>query len=509
MSDTHEDLKLYTSLFVAQKAYLPIWQKNENIYNAKFDKKVYAKLKKKRRSKTFIPVVRNTINIISSIFSTAFFSEGSPIEILGDDEEKVKDLNVLSDYYFRKLKPNKVLKKAMKSALLFKMGIVATYWNKHKNRVETKFIPITDIAFDNECSDIDDQEAIAYRKQESVRLIKQKIKDKIYNKKNLLKKLKLEDQINKRLEVKIIYKQTSKGYIERTFIKDILVREINFKKLPFQFGYALDEITSTFPDTRKKQIAAYGGDLVTLLKELQKELNQKRNLKNDIQEKTLNPDVFVGDGSELDPKDLTYGHGKAIRFKGKLSEVRDRTVPNDHSINEDILFIQGDLRDASSVNPIQEGRTGASDRRSAKAMSVINSNSSMRIEEMISLITETLFEHWAKAWFKLVLENADDELINKLTKKETHTLGVKGKRDSLEYEIKINFGISIEKEAKITDILNAIQMLSQNQNINTEFIERLLKKFIYLRFGDETDLKDLFTKELKEEEKKTFKADEV
>ena len=141
------------------------------------------------------------------------------------------------------------------------------------------------------------------------------------------------------------------------------------------------------------------------------------------------------------------------------------------------------------MNPIQEGQTGASDRRSARAMSVINANSSMRIEEMIMLITETLFDHWAKAWVNLVLQNADDDVINKLTGK-VNPLGVKGTRN-FDYKIKINFGMSVDKESTISDLLQVIQMLAPDQQINPKIKEKILKKFLYLRLGEDTDLQDL------------------
>ncbi len=492
MSDTKdkdENLKLYNGLFSAQSEYQIIWERNELYYRARYSDKKYKKIKAKRRSAYFIPTIRNTVNIIKAIFTTAFFSNGCPIELLGSDEEMIRDSNLVINNYYDIFNPKKELSKAMLSSLIFKMGIVATFWDKNSEKVITRFTPVQDLAFDNECTSIDDIEVVGFRKRESIRKIKEKIKNKVYDQPNLLKKLNLDDLFTKRLEIKILYKQTSKGWKEYTYIKDVLVREKKFKKLPFQFGYCLDEIPSVISDISEKQINCYGNDLVTILKPLQDELNQKRNLKNDIQEKILNPDLFVGNDAGVDPKDLTFGGGKRIQVKGKISEIKERQVPGEYSLTEDIGIIQSDLRDASSVNPIQEGQTGASDRRSARAMSVINANSSMRIEEMIMLITETLFDHWAKAWVKLVLENADDEVINKLTGK-TNPFGVKGNR-SFDYKIKINFGMSVDKESTISDLLQVIQMLAPDQQINPKLKEKILKKFLYLRLGDDTDLKEL------------------
>lgn len=490
MSDKKDEtLKLYNNLFSAQGEYQPVWERNELYYRARYPDKKYKKIKAKKRSAYFIPTIRNTVNIIKAIFTTAFFSNGCPIELLGANEEEIRDCNLVMKHYYDIFNPKKELSKAMLSSLIFKMGVVATFWDKNSEKVITRYTPIQDIAFDDECTSIDDIEVVAFRRKESIRKIKEKIKNKVYDQPNLLKKLNLDDLLTKRLEVKIIYKLSSKGWKEYTYIKDTLVREKKFKKLPFQFGYCLDEIPSVISTISEKQINCYGNDLVTLLKPLQDELNQKRNLKNDIQEKILNPDVFVGADANVDPRDLTFGGGKRILVKGKLSEIKERQVPGEYSLTQDIGIIQSDLRDASSVNPIQEGQTGASDRRSARAMSVINANSSMRIEEMIMLITETLFDHWAKAWVNLVLQNADDDVINKLTGK-VNPLGVKGTRN-FDYKIKINFGMSVDKESTISDLLQVIQMLAPDQQINPKIKEKILKKFLYLRLGEDTDLQDL------------------
>jgi hypothetical protein len=149
------------------------------------------------------------------------------------------------------------------------------------------------------------------------------------------------------------------------------------------------------------------------------------------------------------------------------------------------------------VNSIHEGQTSSSDRRSATALAVVNSNSSMRIEEMIMLIKETLFEHWAKTWVRIVFDNADDEIINQLTGKK-YPLGKKGERDPIEYDLVINFGMTLDKEKRINDLLQIYQMTSQNPTINPKIIEGLLKKILDLRIGEDTDLDKLY-KEVQDE----------
>ena len=172
------DLELYNKLFSEQELYLDLWLKCQRLYNSKFTDKQEKSLTKKRRSKIFIPITRNTINIIKAIFATTFFSNGNPIEILPVHDNEEKELviarNKILDYYYEQYKPAKELVKAFQSALTFGMGIVITYWEESKKRVVTTQIPITDIAFDNECNNIDDIEVIAYKSYESTRVTLQK-----------------------------------------------------------------------------------------------------------------------------------------------------------------------------------------------------------------------------------------------------------------------------------------------------------------------------------------------
>jgi len=491
------DLTLFDKLFEEQLVYEPSWKRSERAYNSQFESQQYKRLKKKKRSKIFVPVTRNTVNIIKSIFATAFFSDGNPIELVavGDEEkELVTYRNKVLDYYYEKYKPAKELIKAFHSSLLFKMGIVITYWDSDRCKVITTHIPVTDIAFDNECTNIDDIEVIAYKHYESNRVVLQKIEDGFYNQPQIKKKLfnNENEEITKRKEIKILYSRRKKGWRSKTFIDNTLVRVAKFKNLPFQYGHCISKLPKIDEEERATQILCYGDDIPTYLKELQYEINYKRNVKNDIQEKILNPDVYVSDLAKLDPADLTYGAGRRIRVQGDVNQVKERTVPSEYALNNDLAMLAGDVQSAVGVNAIQEGQTSSSDRRSANAMAVINSNSSMRIEEMIMLIKETLFEHWAKTWTKIVMRNASDDVISKITSRDDFPLGRLGERDEIEFDLKINFGMTLDKQQKINDKLQAYQMTAQNPNINPKIVEGLLKDLLMLIVGDDTNLTELF-----------------
>lgn len=497
-----KDFQLLKTAFEKVDKYIPTWLEYERYYNAKHTKEQFDKLDKLGRSKLFIPTTRNIVNIIRSIFSTSFFSQGNPLELSvtnAESNEKMAHLNKIIDYYYKKLKPNKELNKAFLSALCYGMGTVTTYWDEKKQKVVTTNIPITDIAFDYEASNVDDIEFVGYKFFESRKTIKDKFNDKFYTEKKAKEKLfssSSPDSEHKRYEVKEIYSLCKEGWKCKTYIDEYLVRDVKFEQLPFQYGYAIDKIPSIDKEIRKDEILAYGRSIIEYIATLNDEINIKRNQKNDIQEEIINPSIIIPDKTQIKANDLKKGAGARIRAEGGTDGIMFMPVPSDYPINNDLSMLASDISDASSVNSIQQGQTGASDRRSANALAVVNANSSMRTEEMITLCNETLFEHWAKAWVKLVLKNASDEIINKITQ-ANFPLGKKGQRENIDFDININFGMTIDKEKRLNDLIQLLQIIGQNPNINPLIIERIFKEILTIRMGDSMNVEKIF-EELKQ-----------
>lgn len=507
------DLQQINKAFEKVEKYKDIWLEYERYYNAKHTKEQLAKLEKLGRSKLFIPTTRNIVNIIRSIFSTSFFSQGNPIELSvnnSESNEKMAHLNKVIDYYYNKLKPNKELNKAFFTALSFGIGIVTTYWDARKEKVVTTNIPITDVGFDWEALNIDDNEFICYKFHETRSVVESKFEDGTYNKtehkESLLKDINNESKF-KRFKVKeIVYIHDLKV---KTYIDDKLVRESTYSQLPFQYGYAIDKIPSIDESVRKDEILTYGRSIIEFIASLNDEINIKRNQKNDIQEEIINPSIIIPDKTQIKPGDLKKGAGKRIRAEGGTDGIVFMPTPSDYPINNDLAMLDKDIADASSVNSIQQGHTGASDRRSANALAVVNANSSMRTEEMITLCNETLFEHWAKAWVKLVLKNAPDEIIKEITGAE-YPFGELGKREDIQFDIKINFGMTIDKEKRINDLISLLRIVGQSPNINPLIIERIFKEILNIRMGDSMNIEKIF-EELKQQqivEKEILKNEE-
>lgn len=506
MNKKDYDLSLIDRAFNKQEEYLDEWLEFERYYRSKFSEKQLKKLEKSKRSRLFISMTRNTVNIVRSIFSTSFFSKGCPIEIIDTKDkggQREDDLTNIIKYYYDKLKPAKELNKAFLSALIFKIGIVIVYWDFKKKKVVTTQIPVTDMAFDVEARNIDDVEYFAYKFNEPISSIKYKFEEGIYGGKVDGKKIKLkdvfsEDQLSqeaqtRRYKVKEIYKRGgSKGWVYKTYINNECVREKEIKTPPFNWGIALESIAYIDETERADQCLVYGESLVNYIKDLNDEINQKRNQKNDIQEEMINPSFYIGDKSQVNVNDLKKGAGKRIRVSGSVNEIKEIRTPSEYPLNADLALLDKDLNEATGVNSIQAGNTSASDRRSAQALAVVNANSTTRIADMISLVNETLFEHWAKDFVRLVLANAEDEVIDTLTGKDK-PFGKKGRRDNLEYEIKINFGVSIDKEKRVSDLMNMLLPILQSKNLNPMIVERVLKEVLQSFLGDNKMLENIFT----------------
>lgn len=484
-------------LFNRQSQYNAQWLMYEQYYRARYSEKQWKRLKKTKRSRIFIPVIRNVINIIRSIFTTSFFGSGCPIEVgyVGDsDRDKANVITTIVKYHYDKQKPYKELSRAFWSALTLRMGIVLTFWNGKK--IITQEVFIRDIAFDYEANNIDDIEDLAYRIWESGNSIKQKIENGFYS-------IKLQDffgndvssNLTKRYEVKELIQKESEGYKVYTFCNTKLMRKARFERNPFQYGYAIDEYKHQDPYIRKNQIMVYGMSMVEMLKSIQDEINLKRNQKNDIQEEKITPSWITDETVTVNPFDLKKGAGTHIRVQGKLSGMMVRPTPSEIDLNNDLAVLtKQDLEDASGVNGIMRGNTSASDRRSAAALSIVNANSSPRIEDMIMLISDTLFHHWAKQFVYLAIKHTPDDVIQRLTERPNeYPLGRLGERDCGEYDVRINFGSTINKEAKTQDIMSIVQMLLQNQRANPEVIDDLIKEIVILKLGENTNIEKIFT----------------
>jgi hypothetical protein len=487
------DLKLITNSFSKTKLYEAAWLEYERMYESRHTQQFLDDAKENERNAIFIPLVYSTINIADAVFTSAFFSSGNPIELIkvgSKDEKKKSELKRIVDYFYYKAKPYNELSKAFLSASIFGTGSVKLNWDSSSKLPDTTMIPATEVGFDIDAISSKDNQYTVYKFMQSLQEINQKIKDKFYKVKRSEKEpllRGLEDNQYKRKLVKEIYKKEGLEWKVKTFIGDILVRKATFKRNPIKSGYLLHLLPYIDKSKRNDQIAAIGDSLVRVIKPLSEELNVKRNQRMDLIEKHINPTIWLPTGAGLDPEDETKNGG--IKNVETTSGIMFEPISGASEFTQDVAMLKSDVEDASSINGIMRGNTSASDRRSSSALANIGANSSIRLESMIKLISETLFEDWARDFVRLCYINADDDLILEILEQEEHSLGIKGTRVELEIDININFGININKQAKISDLIAVLEMMSKDENANLEDIKRELVKLI---LGENADVEKIF-----------------
>ena len=116
------DLALIKKAFEKIATYEGDWLEYERMYKSVHTQDFLNAAAEQDRNAIFIPLTYSTVNIAESVFTTSFFSQGNPIEILdlGDSGKVKRDaLKVVVDYFYNVSKPYQELSKAFKSALMF------------------------------------------------------------------------------------------------------------------------------------------------------------------------------------------------------------------------------------------------------------------------------------------------------------------------------------------------------------------------------------------------------
>jgi hypothetical protein len=492
--DQKSDLKLIdNSLNVTDTKYKPLWKKWEQLYESEHDKEYVKKRKKQDRNHIFIPLTYSTISIADSVFTTSFFGNGNPIEVLkvGDkDANKRSALKTVVDHLYKKAKAHHELSLAFLSGSLFGIGAVKIYWNDTKKIPDTDMLLATSLGFDIDAISRKDNKYVVHRFMQTNQDIQQRFKTKFY-KADAETRSKFmntsEDEKYKRREVKEIYSELPNGKFRvRTFCDDACLRTETFKTNPIKHGYLIPKLPSVCDEKRKNQVAAIGESMVRIIAPLNEELNTKRNQRMDLIEKHLNPDIYIPVGCGVNPEDAEKMGG--IKSCDSTNGIKEMTSIGASEFLNDIQMLKSDVEDASSINGIMRGSTNASDRRSSTALATVSANSSTRLESMIQLICETLFEDWARDFVRLCYINVDDALVDELTEGQygKYPLGVKGARPELDIDIEVNFGTSINKQAKIQDLLSIIQMVANRQDAD---INAVMEEAIKLILGDNANAK--------------------
>lgn len=470
------ELSLISNAFSQLESKRKYFDDMHRMYEGRYSDDFLISLQRENYNTIYVPLVRNIINTIVGHFNSAFFSGKNPIEIrpvLSENNDKTQGINRLLQYYYEICNPQDELLKAIRGAMVYGFACVNIYWDKTKQKVITKYLPINQIALDPSAMSLADAGYVCAKISNTLEYYEEIFKDI----KGMFPSKKPTDMI----ELQEIYIRRLDCWDKTSFINNICVENTKVATIPYCYGYALQKLTPPNEHKLSTELMWLGDCLPRLLAAMQNEMNKKRNLKMDLDELKINPKGVYTEGF---PTQILQQGAGSVALAPAGSTFTPITFGGDLNIAFDIELINKEAEEASGANSIHMGRTNPSDRRSATSLAIINSSSSVRIEEMIATINNTLFEHWAKRFVTLVKNNAPMKIREEL---EADFLG-----EDITTFLKVNFGSSFAIDKRIASLSGILQTISQNPNMNPEIIQRILEEIITLELGDSYDVKEMF-----------------
>ena len=450
------------------------------------------------RSKLYVPLVKTTVNIIHSVFKTSFMSDRCPIEVkrvgLRSDHDMILQnaLTAVLKNYWKKKEHRVGLSKAVLSALYLPLGIVNLFYDKTAAQIRTKFIPITDLAFDRHASDINDIEYVAYKYNQSAREIREKLDRKFYKSKdrNVIAQTTAGSE---RIAMRDLYiKSREQGRIVwklKTYANSTLVREATFSRLPFHYGYCIETTPSINEDEREDEIAIYGSCIPEIVWELQEEYNIKRNQKIDITENQIDPTYAIDkDAGSVAISDIT-ARKKFIRvLPGATRTIKDvitvMSEPGTYGLSEEIAMLKNEYEIATGVNSVMTGQTSPSDRRATSALQAVNSASGTRIESMLQTLLDTMLQSYAEHFVWLIYKFTSDEEFVRITEDPQIIEKIGDRSAPLDFDVNVNFGTTIANEVKIGQLNSLMQVLAQANMATPAISGEIIKEILTLILGE-------------------------
>jgi len=126
---------------------------------------------------------------------------------------------------------------------------------------------------------------------------------------------------------------------------------------------------------------------------------------------------------------------------------------------------------------------------------MLNSQSSTRVEEMIKMANETLFNHLIKTFAYSVYKNISTDTLLALGIDEP-MIGEEFQDDGFDLMVKTEFGSEAKNLERYGDIMQIVQTLGQFPNVDPNYVTNLVEEAVRVKLGDEDDsFKRMFLKE--------------
>lgn len=509
----NKELELVNSAFSKLDKLNKRFKECERIYTAQYEKgtdgennrTTKRKSTDRKRSKLYVPLVKTSVNILHAIFKTAFMDK-CPIEItrvgLRDEHDRVLRDALMGAV--RKEWENTShrigLGKAVLSALYLPLGIACLFYDEKRGAIRTRFVPVTELAFDECATDIEDVEYVAYRWVQSVRECKDKLESGFY---------KVDDESelfghgalnSDRVQMRDLYERETRDQKSvwklTSFCNKKKVREDYFESLPFYFGYCVESMPNIDEAKRKDEIQVYGTAIPEILKEIQTEYNIKRNQKIDIIENNIDPTFIVDkNAGSLSISDITnrkkFIRCETMNGKGVRDVITTFGEAGHYGLTEEIAMLKDEYEFASGINSILSGQTSPSDRRAMGALQAVNASSSMRIEAMMQTLVDTMLKRYATDFVKLVWRYTSDEEFVRLSEKEDLWEVLDSSRGELDFDIRMNFGTTIANEVKLAQLNTLLGTLTNSQMITPQLLEKLIGEIMILILGENANVEEI------------------
>jgi len=255
------------------------------------------------------------------------------------------------------------------SMLIFPVGIVSQYWCPVKEKQIINYENPVNIAFDPSATNPSDVQFVCYRYRKTARELYAKMKsdkskkqkDRFYNKvKDMTEFFSVYDPATfepfKRYEIEEIYIRVKGGWLCKSYSRELglYLRIVKFEKLPFQWGFALEQLDSVDEKKQEERVMSYGRSTIANIEFHIKEINQRRSQHADIVEKQINPDVFIGATAEVKSSNLDKGPGTKIPV-GDINAIKERQAPTSVGLHDDMGMLKKDIETTVGVNSILQG----------------------------------------------------------------------------------------------------------------------------------------------------------
>lgn len=527
------ELALIESAFSKLKEMEDRFLKNERAYRSEYEKGTDGETKRtsrkkasdRSRSRLYVPLTKTTVDIIHALFKTSFMGVRCPLEVerIGQNSEHDRKIKNALGAALKKawsFPEHRVgLSKAVLSAISQPLGIVTLFFDKSRKKIRTRFIPITDLAFDEDATDIFDAEYVSYKWKQSVREVEEKLKSGLYKKEKNANLYPQNSTSNVRVEMKDIYMRINDGVKKwelKSYCNGNLVRTARFSFLPFHFGYCLESMPSISEEQRDNELQMYGTSIPELVREIQTEYNIKRNQKIDQTENQIDPQIAIDtNAGAISISDLSQ-RKKFIRVEtaqGKRVSDVITTLgeAGTYGITEEIAMLKSEYETTTGVNSILTGQTSPSDRRAMGALQTVNAASSMRVESMMQTLQDTMLHSYANHFVNLVWMHTEDEEFINLMEDETiiEYVGNKGNRQPLDFDIKINFGTTIGNDTKLNQLNMLLQTMLQYGQSNPKLVNDIFAEIMVLLKGETADTAELTTPQPPQESEPSLEEKEA